>query len=38
MVLVLQTKLVLDRFSLEQRSEETQAAYKKRVQPPCVFA
>jgi len=38
MVLALQTKLVLDRVPLEQRSEETQAAYKKRVQPPRVFA
>jgi hypothetical protein len=38
MVLALQTKLVLDRVPLEQRTEEMQAAYKRQVQPARVFA
>ena len=38
MVLALQTKLVLERVPLEQRTEQIQAAYKRQVQPARVFA
>ena len=38
MVLSLQTKLVLERVPLEQRTEMIQSAYKKQVQPARVFA
>ena len=38
LVLALQTKLVLERVPLEQRTEQIQAAYKRQVQPARVFA